>query len=179
MHRSSIPLTIFKSAIAPAAIGGCILLLSSCGHQTGGTIEVYETVGYQPNHGPFDSNGNYVEKWADSPPKRKYISRDKKKSARKQTAEQPKYVAIPKPTYTPPKKTTKTVTKKTSTPTPRKSTPVAIKPKKKSPITYTVKKGDTLYGLSRKYGTSVSSIQRANRIKGSNIGIGQKLIIPR
>jgi len=145
------------------------MLLSSCGHQAGGTIEVYETVGYQPNHGPFDSNGNYVEQWADSPPKRKYISRDKKKSSPQKAAPKHQYVAIPKVTP-----------KKASTPAPRKSNAVvAVKPKKKPPITHTVKKGDTLYGLSRKYGTSVSSIQRANRLKGSNIGLGKKLIIPR
>jgi LysM repeat protein len=172
MTRSSIFLTLLKSSIAPATIGGFILLLSSCGHQAGGTIEVYETVGYQPNHGPFDNNGNYVEKWADSPPKRKYISRGKKKSAPKQAVEKPQYAAAaPKPVYATPKKA--------SAPVPRKTTPVAVKPKKKSPITHTVKKGDTLYGLSRKYGTSVSSIQRANRLKGSNIGLGKKLIIPR
>ena len=171
MTRPSILISQLKVSIVPAAIGFLACLLSSCGHQTGGTIEVYETAGYQPNFGPFDSNGNYVEKWADSPPKRKYISRGKKKSAPKKAAPKPQYVATPKPAYTPPKKA--------STPAPRKSTPVAVKPKKKPPITHTVKKGDTLYGLSRKYGTSVSSIQRANRLKGSNIGIGKKLIIPR
>lgn len=172
MTRPSILISQLKVSIVPAAIGCLACLLSSCGHQTGGTIEVYETAGYQPNFGPFDSNGNYVEKWADSPPKRKYISRGKKKSAPKKAAPKPQYVATPKPAYTTPPK-------KASTPAPRKSTPVAVKPKKKPPITHTVKKGDTLYGLSRKYGTSVSSIQRANRLKGSNIGIGKKLIIPR
>jgi LysM repeat protein len=175
MTLTSIPLTFLKSSVAPATIGGFILLLSSCGHQAGGTIEVYETVGYQPNHGPFDNNGNYVEKWADSPPKRKYISRGRKKSAPKKAASKPEYVATPKPAYTSPK----AAPKKASRTAPRKSTAVTVKPKKKSPITHTVKKGDTLYGLSRKYGTSVSSIQRANRLKGSNIGLGKKLIIPR
>lgn len=150
-------------------------LLSSCGHQAGGTIEVYETKGYQPNHGPFDSSGNYVDKWADNPPKRRYISRGKKKKSAP-VAPAPKYVAAPAPSptatpakaYSPPKKSS----------APKKST-VTAKPKKKSPLTHTVKRGDTLYGLSRKYGTSVSSIQKANRIKGSTIGIGQRLIIPR
>ncbi|MFT5882916.1 MAG: LysM repeat protein [Crocinitomicaceae bacterium] len=173
MTRPLISLTLLKSFAAAAAIGSFILLLSSCGHQAGGTIEVYETVGYQQNHGPFDSNGNYVEKWADSPPKRKYISRDKKKKPTRYPAVQPsKYVATPKSAIF-------TTPVRSSTPPPRKSTAVSVKPKKKSPITHTVKKGDTLYGLSRKYGTSVSSIQRANRLKGTNIGLGKKLIIPR
>jgi len=43
---------------------------------------------------------------------------------------------------------------------------------------HTVKKGDTLYGLSRRYGTSVSAIQRANGLRSSTIGIGKKLRIP-
>ena len=178
MTRSPIPLALVKASIAPVTIGGFILLLSSCGHQAGGTIEVYETVGYQPNHGPFDNNGNYVETWADNPPKRKYVSRGKKKKAApRQVAPQPKYAAAaPKPKAAPPKASSP---KRVSSPPPRKKTAVAVKPKKKSPLTHTVKRGDTLYGLSRKYGASVSSIQRANRLKGTNIGLGKKLIIPR
>ena len=43
---------------------------------------------------------------------------------------------------------------------------------------HTVRKGDTLYGLSRKYKVSVSSIQRANGISGSMIRDGKKLRIP-
>ena len=39
--------------------------------------------------------------------------------------------------------------------------------------------GDTLYGLSRKYGTSVSAIQRANKLKGTTIVRGKTLLIPR
>ncbi|MEO1855862.1 MAG: LysM peptidoglycan-binding domain-containing protein [Rubritalea sp.] len=171
MTSSSTSFNSLKFFIATAAIGSFVLLISSCGHQAGGTIEVYETVGYQPNHGPFDSNGNYVEKWADNPPKRKYISRDKKKSAPIKATPPPQYATAPKPAYTPPKKA--------SSPSQPKSRAVVVKPKKRSPLTHTVKKGDTLYGLSRKYATSVNSIQRANGIRGSNIGIGQKLIIPR
>ncbi|NNJ86721.1 MAG: LysM peptidoglycan-binding domain-containing protein [Akkermansiaceae bacterium] len=43
---------------------------------------------------------------------------------------------------------------------------------------HTVKRGDTLYGLSRRYKTSVSAIQRANHLKGTVIGIGKRLRIP-
>jgi LysM repeat protein len=40
-------------------------------------------------------------------------------------------------------------------------------------------KGDTLYGLARKYGVSVSAIQKANKItKPEAIRDGAKLIIP-
>lgn len=43
---------------------------------------------------------------------------------------------------------------------------------------HTVVKGDTLYGLSRRYGTSVSAIQGANGLTSDNIRIGQTLSIP-
>ncbi|MGI9407562.1 MAG: LysM peptidoglycan-binding domain-containing protein [Hyphomicrobiaceae bacterium] len=42
-----------------------------------------------------------------------------------------------------------------------------------------VKRGDTLYGISRRTGVSVSRIREANNLVGSNIRIGQKLVIPR
>ncbi len=43
---------------------------------------------------------------------------------------------------------------------------------------HTVKRGDTLYGLARRYKTSVGAIQRANGLKGSLIGLGKRLRIP-
>ncbi|MEO0619220.1 MAG: peptidoglycan DD-metalloendopeptidase family protein [Pseudomonadota bacterium] len=44
--------------------------------------------------------------------------------------------------------------------------------------TITVVKGDTLYGISRRTGASVSAIKSANALQGSGIRIGQRLIIP-
>lgn len=44
--------------------------------------------------------------------------------------------------------------------------------------TYTVLKGDTIYGISKQFGVSVSSIKRANNLSSDSISIGQKLIIP-
>jgi LysM repeat protein len=43
--------------------------------------------------------------------------------------------------------------------------------------TYQVEKGDTLYGISRKYNVPVASLQKWNGIEGNNIRVGQKLII--
>ena len=43
---------------------------------------------------------------------------------------------------------------------------------------YTVKKGDTLYGISNQFGVSVSTLAEINNIKGSNLNVGQVLIIP-
>lgn len=42
---------------------------------------------------------------------------------------------------------------------------------------HTVRKGDTLYALSLRYGVSVSQIQALNRMSGSALAVGQKLII--
>lgn len=44
--------------------------------------------------------------------------------------------------------------------------------------TYKVKSGDTLGGIAEKYGTTASAIRKANGIKGSNIRVGQTLVIP-
>jgi len=71
-------------------------------------------------------------------------------------------------TYTPPKPAPK--------PTPK---PVAKpKPKVAASRTHTVAKGETLYGLARKYGSSVAKIKSANGLSGDLIRIGQKLKIP-
>lgn len=43
---------------------------------------------------------------------------------------------------------------------------------------YTVVSGDTLTGIARKFGITVKDLQAANGLSSSNIGIGQKLVIP-
>ena len=45
-------------------------------------------------------------------------------------------------------------------------------------MTYTVKAGDTLYGISNQFGVSVTELAELNGIKGSNLAIGQVLKIP-
>ena len=44
--------------------------------------------------------------------------------------------------------------------------------------TYTVKAGDTLYGISNQFGVSVTELANLNNIYGSNLSIGQVLNIP-
>ena len=44
--------------------------------------------------------------------------------------------------------------------------------------TYTVKAGDTLYGISNQFGVSVTELAELNGIKGSSLGIGTVLKIP-
>lgn len=46
-----------------------------------------------------------------------------------------------------------------------------------SSTTYTVKNGDTLYSIARKYNTSVDSIKTKNNLTSNTLSIGKKLII--
>lgn len=71
--------------------------------------------------------------------------------------------STPKPTYTAPK------------PKPKPKPKATVSSSSRS---HTVAKGDTLYSLSRRYGTSVSKIQSANGLSGNLIRIGQRLKIP-
>ena len=45
-------------------------------------------------------------------------------------------------------------------------------------ISYTVKSGDNLYSIARKYGVSVSEIVKLNNLPSNNLSIGQELLIP-
>ena len=42
---------------------------------------------------------------------------------------------------------------------------------------HTVQKGDTLYSIARKYGTTVALIKKLNKLKDNHLDIGQKLIL--
>ena len=57
-----------------------------------------------------------------------------------------------------------------------------FKPKKadlsKFYIVYRVQKGDSLYGISRRYNVSVDTIKNTNNLKKTKIAINQKLMIP-
>ncbi|XP_042484746.1 probable N-acetylmuramidase [Macadamia integrifolia] len=44
--------------------------------------------------------------------------------------------------------------------------------------TVEIVKGDTLWGLSRKYGVSIDAIKEANGLTGDTIYAGKKLVIP-
>ena len=127
-------------------------LLAGCS----GGREISSSASYNPGYGPFDQNGNYVEAWADKP------------------ARQHRWAIKPAPA----EPAAQLVARK-DPPVQPKPRPASPKPASKPTIRHTVVKGDTLYSLGRRYGTSVGAIQRANGISGTTIRIGQKLRIPR
>ena len=45
-------------------------------------------------------------------------------------------------------------------------------------VTYTVKKGDTLYNIAQTYNTTVDKIKELNNLKSNTLSIGQTLILP-
>lgn len=47
-----------------------------------------------------------------------------------------------------------------------------------SEIVYTVKKGDSLYAIAKKYGVGVNELMTLNKLSNTNLSIGQILIIP-
>lgn len=58
-----------------------------------------------------------------------------------------------------------------------KEDPIVIKPQKSIPNYYTVKKGDTLYSLSKKFNTTVDKLKELNGLKSNTLSIGQKLLV--
>lgn len=141
--------------------------------------------------GPFDSRGNYIEAWADNP------SQWRKGSAQVVEAQPDRPAAVvpvtpPVLASTPPRRSSSSTPVVASRPKPRPSSvasnsaakpkPVVRKPvvKAKPKATrHSVRSGDNLYNIAKRYGTSVGAIQRANGIKGAMIRPGQSLVIPR
>ena len=121
--------------------------------------------------GPFDSRGNYVEEWADSPEKwyRPSAPTNRPKPAYGQRDPATPQLAVVEPRPSP------TVSAPKPKPKPK---PVVVKPKPKV-VKYTVKKGDSLGRIASKHGIGLSSLRRANGISGDLIRPGQVLTIPR
>ncbi|MFD2256277.1 LysM peptidoglycan-binding domain-containing protein [Luteolibacter algae] len=126
--------------------------------------------------GPFDSRGNYIEDWVDQPekwykpPTPGSNQKSKPTAIAKKETTPPPVVLATREVERPP--ATVSAPKPTPKPTPKpKPKPVVVR--------HTVRKGDTLSGLARRYGTSISKIKSANRISGTVIRLGQTLTIPK
>lgn len=54
-------------------------------------------------------------------------------------------------------------------------TPAAPPAESSGPLTHVVERGDTLFGLARRYGTTVEAIEALNRLSDRTIRLGQRL----
>jgi LysM repeat protein len=213
MKRSPISFFYSPLTLLPCSLALSIILPSCTGQNKSYT-------GNNPTgHGPFNSRGDYVEEWADSPSRWKSgglfggktpppVPQDEQgllagndnppanlspigsgSGTSKTSPPHEVKLARIEPTRSVSSTTPKPKTSVSSTtPKPKPKTsvastkpkpkPVAVKPKTSPSTRVIVKKGDTLYGLALRYKTSVSAIQRANGISGSNLAIGKSLVIP-
>lgn len=160
------PMCFALRLLAPALL---LPLLTQCGTKSAPATNAVT--------GPFDSRGNYIEDWVYQPDKwyKPSSPSERRKPntvvAKRETTPPPQ-IAVVKPSPQP------SATK----PTPKPVVKVTPKPKPKpKPVTvrHTVRKGDTLSGLARRYGSSVSKIQSANNVRGTVIRLGQTLTIPK
>lgn len=76
-------------------------------------------------------------------------------------------------------KTSKQVTNKNTskTTTSKSSSKSSATTKTSNYTTHTVRKGETLWYISKKYGTTVANIKSLNKLKSDLIKIGQKLVV--
>ena len=187
---------LFTAATLP------VLFLASCG--TNSVAGARNPATHPSGLGPFDSRGNYIEDWADSPSKWKKGSPSKPGDALMAVNDEPPADSIPLPTaentpqpgnigsvpvvairQTPTKTVSSTKPSSSSSASvaakPKPKTTASTKPKAKKPTTvrYTIKKGDTLSAIASRNKTTVTALQRANGIKGSLIQPGKTLVIPK
>lgn len=166
-----------KSALWLTTTTLLLALLTGCG-QTSVPPLTRADVGPGPGIGPFDSNGNYREDWADDPSKWRRPSRIARNDA-------PAATANPLParstsSNTASRTSSANTASRTSSSSNTTSSAPKPKPKPLPKVTrHTVKRGDTLSAIAKRYGSSVTAIRRANNISGHLIYPGQRLVVPK
>jgi membrane-bound lytic murein transglycosylase D len=65
-----------------------------------------------------------------------------------------------------------------STPSRRGNKDVVVLRRKANVRTHTVKSGDTLFSLAKKYSTSVDALRKLNNLKGNKLARGERLRVP-
>lgn len=123
--------------------------------------------------GPFDSRGNYVEDWVDQPDKWY------RPPAPGSDGGSSGSTAVASNTIQEPHIPLVHTTSPPEVKSPQAKVTYKPKPKPPAVVRHTVKRGDTLSSLAKRYGSTVSKIQRANNLKGSIIRVGQTLKIPK
>ncbi len=106
---------------------------------------------------PFDSNGNYVTAWA----------------AEGSTSAGPSDYRSSTP------RRSSSSSSRNPTSSTKKTTASKSKSSGSSSRRHTVKSGDSLWSIARKYGSSVAKIKSANGLKSDTIRDGRSLVIPR
>lgn len=67
----------------------------------------------------------------------------------------------------------------TSSAAPAEKDPATSTSEPRKPVTHLVRKGETLYSLSKTYGASVDQLRAWNHLEGNNIRVGQTLVVGR
>jgi LysM repeat protein len=170
---------------------GCIAMgLSACNSTNSGmkglpsnlpNIPLYDS-SHTPPHSlshsdyPFSPDGRYVTSWAAEGGERADASsitgsHHSDDTPSPKSKSKSKAVPVPKAkSSSGSSATSKTGSKSTSPPS---------KPKgKASGRTHVVKSTDSLFGIAKKYGTTVAKIKAANDLTSDNIRDGRKLVIP-
>lgn len=193
--KSLPPHRLVRWILSYAALGSVVVSLNSCSNFGGGGMA-------DTGYGPFDSRGNYVEDWADTPEKW-----SRRASYAQQNADIEPDLAMTTPTEAPPSdlspiassssrqvevaslKRSGSTSSRTKSSVTSSSRTVAKKapvrqvakrpPVKPNATRVVIKRGDTLSGLAAKHRSSVRAIQRANGMRDTKLVAGKTLLIPR
>lgn len=126
---------------------------------------------------PFDDDGTYRKDWVTD----KNAKRPKKWFGKKSSDSSSSPSTTVASNTTPPPPPTRTTTSgpppSAYTPPPPRPAP-APKPTPPKARYHTVAKGDTLFGISRRYGVSVTQLKSTNGLRSDLIRIGQTLRVP-